>query len=347
MPTKLLKEIQGLNAEMMEISKTRIDKLVKPQGSLGALEEIAIQLSGIYNTTTPKIEKKALIVMCADNGVCAEDIASAPPIVTRIQSLNIAGGVSGVGALSKALGAKVYTVDIGIDTNDALPSLIDKKIMCGTHNIATSCAMTYEQATRAIQVGIDMVKLAVEDGYNLIATGEMGIGNTTTSTAILSILSGISPYALTGVGANYPIEKLDHKASVIEKAITSKNINKADPIDIIASVGGLDIAGITGIMLGGAIYRVPVIVDGYISTVSALLACQLEPMVKHFLFPSHASEEKSASLATKMLGLKPYLNLGMRLGEGSGAVLAFNILESACVMINDMITFEEAGIGVV
>lgn len=347
MQTVQWKDIRGLNEETMQLTRERVDKLVKPQGSLGTLEEIAIQLSGIYETTTPKVAKKALIVMCADNGVCSEDVASAPPIVTLLQSVNIAKGVSGVGAIAKALQTKVYTVDIGIDTHDKLPDIIDKKIMRGTNNIAKTDAMTREQALRAIQVGIEMVKLAKEEGHNLIATGEMGIGNTTTSTAILSLLSGVSPFELTGIGANYPVEKLNHKASVIDLAIKNKSINSDDPIEIIKSVGGLDIAGLTGIMIGGAIHRIPIIIDGYISTVAALLACKLEPKVKQFLFPSHASEEKSASLATQMLGMKPYLNLGMRLGEGSGAVLAFNLLESACVMLNDMITFEEAGIGVV
>ena len=167
------------------------------------------------------------------------------------------------------------------------------------------------------------------------------------STAILSVISGLDPKALTGVGANFPVEKLDHKANIIDQSIRSKNIDPDDPIDILSAVGGLDIAGLTGVMLGGAIHRVPVIIDGYISTVAALLACKLNPDVKAYLFPSHASEEKSAALATELLGMKPFLNLNMRLGEGSGAVLAFGIIEAACAMLNDMITFEEAGIGVV
>jgi nicotinate-nucleotide--dimethylbenzimidazole phosphoribosyltransferase len=342
-----LSKITPLHQEIMHQTRARVDSLVKPQGSLGALEEIAVKLSGIYGTTKPKIEKKAVIVMCADHGVCAEGIASAPPVVTWVQSLNIAKGVSGVGALAKAAGATVYTVDIGIDQPDKHPTLIDKRILNGSGNISKGNAMTYQEATDAVQVGIDMVKHALDEGHNLIATGEMGIGNTTPSTAILALLTGKSPFEITGVGANFPVDQLDHKAAVIEKSISGKKINLDDPIDIIASVGGLDIAGMTGIMLGGAIYRVPVIVDGYISTVSAILASKLVPNLNDFIFASHASEEKSAALATSLLGLKPYLNLNMRLGEGSGAVLAFNLLEAACTMNNDMITFEEAGIGVV
>ncbi|GAB6108547.1 nicotinate-nucleotide--dimethylbenzimidazole phosphoribosyltransferase [Fusibacter bizertensis] len=342
-----LSAIKPLNQVVMRQTKNRVDSLVKPQGSLGALEEIVVKLSGIYGVTHPKITKKAVIVMCADHGVCAEDIASAPQIVTWIQSLNIAKGVSGVGALAKATGATVYTVDIGIAHPEKHPSLIDRRISDGSCNIATGNAMTYEQAQEAIQTGIDMVKLAVEEGHNLIATGEMGIGNTTPSTAILALLTEKSPFEITGVGANYPLEKLNHKAAIIQQSIENKKINLDDPIDIIASVGGYDIAGMTGIILGGAIYQVPVIVDGYISTVSALLASKILPNITDYIFPSHASEEKSAEMASSLLGLKPYLNLNMRLGEGSGAVLAFNLLEAACVMNNDMITFEEAGIGVV
>ncbi|HSN65618.1 MAG TPA: nicotinate-nucleotide--dimethylbenzimidazole phosphoribosyltransferase [Fusibacter sp.] len=341
------KSITTLDAASMFKTRIRVDNLVKPQGSLGALEEIAVQLSGIYASTTPKITKKAVIVMCADNGVCAEGIASAPPIVTLIQSLNIAKGVSGVGALAKASNAKVYTVNIGIDSEEIHPTLIHKKVMNGTHNIVKGHAMTREQALAAIETGMEMVTRAVSEGHNLIATGEMGIGNTTTTTAILSVLSGQDPKVLTGVGANFPVEKLDHKAGIIERSIRSKTIDANDPIDILSAVGGLDITGLTGVMLGGAIHRVPVIVDGYISTVAALLAFKINPEVKAFLFPSHASEEKSAALATELLGMKPFLNLNMRLGEGSGAVLAFGIIEAACTMLNDMITFEEAGIGVV
>lgn len=339
--------ITVLDAASMAQTRTRVDNLVKPQGSLGALEDIAVQLAGIYATNAPKIAKKAVIVMCADNGVCVEDIASAPPIVTLIQSLNIANGVSGVGALAKASNAKVYTVNIGIDSEEIHPTLIHKKVMSGTHNIAKGRAMTREQALAAIEVGMDMVTRAVTEGHNLIATGEMGIGNTTTSTAILSLLSGQPPSEITGVGANFPVEKLDHKAHIIAQSIVSKTINVEDPLDILSAVGGLDIAGLTGVMLGGAIHRIPVIVDGYISTVAALIACKFNPDVKAYLFPSHASEEKSASLATELLGMKPYLNLNMRLGEGSGAVLAFGIIEAACTMLNEMITFEEAGISVV
>ncbi|OJV66702.1 MAG: nicotinate-nucleotide--dimethylbenzimidazole phosphoribosyltransferase [Clostridiales bacterium 38-18] len=345
---ELSQKIQPLCMEKMTATRQRVDQLVKPQGSLGALEEIAVQLSGIYQTEKPTIEKKAVIVMCADHGVCEEDIASAPPIVTWVQSLNIAKGVSGVGALAKHTSTSVYTVDIGINFHEKHPSLIDKRIANGSNNIAKTNAMTLEQALEAIQTGIDMVGVAKADGHNLIATGEMGIGNTTPSTAILSVLSGKSPEEITGIGANFPVQKLSHKAAVIRRAIESKSKDQLEnPIELLAALGGYDIAGMTGIMLGGAIHRIPVVVDGYISSVSALIAKKINPEVTSYLFASHASEEKSASLATELLGLKPYLHMNMRLGEGSGAVLAFGLLEAACAMNRDMITFEEAGIAIV
>lgn len=341
------KALSPLNEMCMQHTRDRIDQLVKPQGSLGKLEEIAIQLAGIYGTNSPHISKKAVIVMCADHGVCEENVASAPQVVTWIQSLNIAKGVSGVGALSKMCAATVYTVDIGIATDEVSPLLYHKKIAKGSNNIAKGPSMTYEQAITAIETGIDMVKKAVDEGHNVIATGEMGIGNTTPSTAILCALTNLSPQTLVGVGANFPVEKLSHKADVIQRALNANPLKTEDPIEMLSKLGGYDIAGMTGIILGGLVHRVPIILDGYISSVAALIATRINPQVKDYIFPSHASEEKSAALASEMLGLKPFIHLNMRLGEGSGAVLAFNVLESACTMVNNMITFEEAGIGVV
>lgn len=340
-------KLQGLNEATMKKTKTRVDQLVKPQGSLGALEDLAVKLSGIYGVERPTITGKAVIVMCADHGVCDEGIASAPKIVTLIQSINIAKGVSGVGALAKLNGAKVYTVDIGIDTEDSHELLINQKVKRGTDNIAIGDAMTRSEVERAIEVGIMAAKQAISEGHNLLAIGEMGIGNTTPSTALLSLLSGQSPESLVGIGANFPTEKLPHKAAVIKRAIEGKSIDPNDPLDMLAKVGGLEIAGMTGIILGAAHNRVPVIIDGYISSISAILACRLFKGASDYIIPSHASEEKSAALASSLLGVKPYLHLNMRLGEGSGAVLAFNLVESALAMLNDMITFEEAGIAVV
>lgn len=342
-----LKQIKSLEKEVMEAAKERVDQLIKPQGSLGKLEEIAIKLSGITGESIPILDKHAIIVMCADHGVCDEGIASAPQVVTLLQTLNISKRITGVGALADPSKTKIYTVDIGVNAEIEDPAIISRKVMMGTGNISRGPAMTRIDAIKAIEIGIEMAELAIKEGAKVLGTGEMGIGNTTPSTAILSVLTGASPYEITGVGANYPVEKLNYKASVIERAIKINAPNANDPLDILSKIGGLDIAGMAGVMIGGAANRVPVVVDGFISTISALVACALDEGVKSYLFASHASHEKGAKMASKTLGLEPFLNLEMRLGEGSGAALAFNILEAACRMNSDMITFEESGIGVV
>ena len=343
----MYQSIKMPNQAIMLNAQKRVDQLVKPQKSLGDLEAFAIRLAGIYECPNPSIEKKAVIVFCADHKVCDEDIASAPPIVTLLQSINIAKGVSGLSAMAKALNVDVFTVDIGINCESTPDSLIDKKIKKGADNIAIGYAMTLEEVHRAIQVGIDMVQDLKSQGYNLLATGEMGIGNTTPATALLSAITGNPAESLTGQGANYPVHKLEHKSDVINRALTSKTFDSTNPIELLSALGGLEIAGMTGAMIGAAESKLPMVVDGYIATVSAILAVMINPTVKDYLFPSHASFEKSAKLASDFLGLKPFLHLEMRLGEGSGAILAFPVLEAACAMINYMATFEEAGIGVV
>lgn len=336
-----------MNLETMKAAKERVDQLIKPQGSLGKLEDIYIQLAGIQNTIFPSISKKALIVMCADHGVCEEGIASAPQSVTLMQTHNIAKGITGVGALAKQNHTKIYTVDIGVNACVNNPDIYHRKISYGSNNITKGPAMTYDQVKRAIEIGVEMADLAVSEGAQVLGTGEMGIGNTTPTTAILSALSGIDPKKITGIGANFPVEKLPHKAAVIQKALNANTVDIENPLDVLSKLGGYDIAGMTGVIIGASKNKVPMVLDGYICTVAAILACKLDPNVKQYLFASHASKEKGAELASNILGLKPFLDLDMRLGEGSGAVLAFNILESACYMNQEMITFEEAGIGVV
>ncbi len=325
----------------------RVNLLIKPQGSLGKLEDIACHLSGIYQTPYPWIQKKALIVMCADHGVCEEGVASAPQAVTLTQTLNIPRGLSGVGALSKHNQTKIYTVDLGVNAHFKDSLVIHRKLMMGTQNMTKGPAMTRETAIKALEIGIEIAEKAISEGANLLGTGEMGIGNTTASTAILSALSGISPREITGVGANFPIEKLEHKASVIEKALEVNQPNPEDIIDIIHKVGGLEIIGMAGVMIGGAAHRIPVVVDGYISTIAALIANAFSPLIKPYLFPSHISQEKGAKVASDLMGFDPYLDMNMRLGEGSGCILAFDLIEAACYMNSEMITFEEGGIDIV
>lgn len=344
---KTLKKIQPIDKNIKEQSRNRINNLVKPIGSLGILEDIAMQMSAITGEIIPDVTKKTIIVLSGDHGVCEEGVAAGLPIVTVVQSYNIAKGVTGVGALAKQAGAEVIVVDIGINNEMNYDKIINKKIRMGTGNIAKGPAMTREQAVKSLEVGIEIAENEINKGVKLLGTGEMGIGNTTPTTAILAVLGGYNPEEITGVGANLPDDKLVNKIKVIKKAIKINKPDKYDPIDVLAKVGGLEIGGMAGVMLAGAANRVPVIVDGYISTVAALIATALEPKTKDYLICSHASKEKGASCASKLLGLKPFLHLDMRLGEGSGAAIAMNIVEAAVFMNREMITFDEAGINAV
>lgn len=342
-----LGKIQELDQQAMEEARNRIDHLIKPQRSLGKLEDIAVQLSGITGKLHPKLDNKAIIVMAADNGVCEEGISAAPQAVTALMTGYIANGASGVCALAAQAKAQVITVDIGVAGDLKDPKILHKKVKLGTDNIAKGPAMSREEAIKAIEVGIEITEQEIQKGRNLLGTGEMGIGNTTPSTAILAVMSETDPEEITGVGANLPKQQLDKKIAVIKKAIEINKPNKNDGIDVLAKIGGLDIAGIAGVMLAGAANRVPVVVDGYISTAAAIIAVAIEPKVQDYLICSHASEERGAAKASAFMGFEPMLNLDMRLGEGTGAALAFNIIEAAAFMNEKMITFEEAGIGVV
>ncbi|MCC5911698.1 MAG: nicotinate-nucleotide--dimethylbenzimidazole phosphoribosyltransferase [Clostridiaceae bacterium] len=344
---QILERIQPLDQQTMEEARSRIDHLIKPQRSLGKLEDIAVQLSGITGKLHPKLDNKAIIVMVADHGVCEEGISAAPQSVTHLMTGYIANGVSGVCALAAQAGAQVITVDIGVAGDLADSKIIHKKIRPGTANMSKEPAMTREEAIKAIEVGIEIAEQEIKNGKNLLGTGEMGIGNTTPSTAILAVMSQTAPEEITGVGANLPKEQLDNKVAVIKRAIEINKPDKNDGIDVLYKVGGLDIAGMAGVMLAGAANRVPVVVDGYISTAAAIIATAIEPKVRDYLICSHASEEKGSAKASAFLGFEPMLNLDMRLGEGTGAALSFNIIEAAAFMNEKMITFQEAGIGVV
>ncbi len=346
----LLKETTGkigvLDRESMEKAKGRMDSLIKPPGSLGKLEDIVIQLAGITGDLYPRVDKKSVIVMAADHGVYEEGVAVFPQAVTIIQTSNFPKGVTGVCAIAKQAGADVIPVDIGIKGEMDEPGVINEKIKYGTDNMTKGPAMTREEAIRSLEVGIKIANEEINKGKNILATGEMGICNTTPSAAIVSVIGRYEPIEVTGVGANFPEERLAFKAGIVKKAIEVNMPDPLDGIDILSKVGGLEIGGMAGVMLAGAARRVPVVVDGFISTAAALIACKIEPKVKDFLIPSHCSIERGAIKALELLGLEAMLNMNMRLGEGSGAVLAFNIIEAATYVNNEMITFEEAGIQV-
>ncbi|MCH4891295.1 nicotinate-nucleotide--dimethylbenzimidazole phosphoribosyltransferase [Acidaminobacter sp. JC074] len=337
-----LEKIEHRSKEYEELCQNRVDLLIKPKGSLGKLEDIVVRLAGIQKTIHPKVEKKAVIVCAGDHGIIEEGVATSKKDITKIQAMNMTRGLTGVCALSKHVGAEVIVVDVGID-NEVKEPVINKKVKYGADNFTKGPAMTRQEAIRAIEAGIDVAIKAIESGVQLLATGEMGIGNTTPSSAIVSVIGGFDPSEVTGVGANLPQEKVKHKADVIRKGIELNQPDPSDGIDILSKVGGLEIGGMAGVMIAGAAYGVPVVVDGFICTASALIATLIEPKVKEYLFASHASLELGASKASEMLGLRTYLDMNMRLGEGTGAVLMFNIIEAATYMNDEMITFEEAG----
>lgn len=339
---EVLKKIEPINKEIVEKTRNRVDLLIKPKGSLGQLEEIVIKLSGIQGTIHPKVDKKAVIVCAGDHKIIDEGVATSKKDITLIQAINMTKGYTGVCALAKQAKADVVVVDVGID-GEAPEPIINKKVKYGADNFSKGPAMSREEAIKSIEAGIDVAEDLIKRGVNLLATGEMGIGNTTPSSAIVSVIGGLDPKDVTGIGANLPKGKVLHKSEVIRKGIELNKPDASDGIDVLSKIGGLEIGGMAGVMIAGAANNVPVVVDGFICTAAALIAITIEPKIKDYLFASHSSLELGASKATEILGLDAVLNMNMRLGEGTGAVLMFNIIESSTYMNDEMLTFEEAG----
>lgn len=339
-----LQSIAPANDEVIKDAWKRMDSLSKPIGSLGELEKIAVKISGITGKVKNKINKKITIVMSADNGVLVEGVSACPQELTAIITDNYTKGVTGIGVLSNYAKADVCVVDIGVNANFNNPKIINKKIAYGTKNMAKEAAMSREEAIRAIEVGIEMVDKYVSEGYDLFGTGEAGMGNTATSAAVISVLSGIDSDLIVGKGAGLTEEQFVNKKNVIKRAIELNNPDKSDAIDVLSKVGGFDIAGLCGCFLGAAKNRVPIVIDGVISSAAALCAYKLNPNVKDFMFPSHIPAEPGATCVMNEIGLKANLGLDMRLGEGSGCPIEFLVIESALCIMNDMHTLEEASI---
>lgn len=344
----LLKEtidsIKPLYSERVVKAWQRIDNLTKPIGSLGGLEEIAAKLTGITGKTNNSINKKNIIIMCADNGVTEEGVSACPQNITATVTNNFTKHITGVCKLAKHANSEITVVDVGVNADFDNKTIINKKIAYGTKNMAIGPAMTKDEAIRAIEVGIETVDGLVSLGYDLLGTGEMGIGNTTTSAAVLSVLSGINSDLVVGKGSGLTETQYENKKSVVRRSIQVNAPNKNDIIDVLAKVGGFDIAALCGCFLAAASLRVPIVIDGFIASAAALCACRINPLCKEYMFPSHLSAETGAIYMMKELNLTPMLNLNMRLGEGSGCALAFNVIEAALYTINNMATFQEAEI---
>lgn len=341
------KTVDGIKPAVQSVkdeAAQRLDNLAKPIGSLGKLEEIAVKLSGITGNVKNKIEKKCTVVMSADNGVVEEGVSACPQHITTVQTVNFLKGLTGISVLSKHAGADIRVVDIGINSDVDYPGLVKRKIRKGTSNMAKGPAMTKEEAVKAVEIGIEVVSELVKEGYHLLGTGEMGIGNTSTSSAVVMCLTGCGAEQAVGKGAGLTEEGFANKKAVIEKAIAVNKPDPKDPMDVLAKVGGFDIAGLVGCFLGAAYYRIPIVIDGFISSAAALTASRINPLVKEFMFASHCSEEPGYKIAMNELGLDPILNLKMRLGEGTGCPLAFNVIDASQAVICNMATFEEATI---
>lgn len=341
----LLGSIRPADRAAMADAAAYADSLVKPLHSLGRLEALAVKLAGITGKRKNRFPKRAVLVMCADNGVVAEGVASAPQSVTASQTLNFAKGITGVCVLAKQAGAEVIPIDVGVNAALADDRIRNEKIRMGTANIAQGPAMTRAEAERALLVGARAARRAADEGYTLLGAGEMGIGNTTTASAVLCSLLGLSPEETSGKGAGLTEEAYRRKIEVIRTALAVNRPDANDVLDVLAKVGGLDIAAMAGVFLGGAACRVPVVMDGFISAVAALCAVRLCPAAADYIIPSHGSKEKGYALAAQALGLEPFLLLEMGLGEGSGCPIAFAVIDFACAMMNDMATFAEASIG--
>lgn len=342
----LLSSVRPTDETAMQKAAARLDGLAKPPGSLGRLEEAAVALAGVYGEVHHPIKKKRLLVFAADNGVTEEGISSAPPSVTLAQTVNLTRQKTGAAVLCAHFGDEIRVFDVGI----ALPlppearAVTDCKISFGTANIRKKDAMPRKDAERAILIGAQASAVAAAEGVDVLGIGEMGIGNTTTSAAVLCALTGLAPEEATGRGGGLSDGAFARKKEVIADALRRAKPDPADPVGVLSAVGGLDIAAMTGAFLGAAACRIPAVADGFISAVAALCAVRLCPAARGYIFPSHQSTEPGYARAAAALGLAPFLSLGMRLGEGSGCPLAFEVLAAAEAVIGGMSTFAEAKI---
>ncbi|WP_239613592.1 nicotinate-nucleotide--dimethylbenzimidazole phosphoribosyltransferase [Cohnella mopanensis] len=340
----MIQSIKPLDQEAMEDAQRRLDSLTKPPGSLGKLEAVAKQAAGITGEGLPDLSRKAVIVMAGDHGVCEEGISAFPAEVTPQMVLNFLGGGAAVNVLARHAGADVVCVDIGVNADLAHPNLVSRKVRKGTSNIARGAAMSREEAVLAIQIGYDLVSELAANGTRVFATGEMGIGNTTPSAAILIALAGLSPEQAVGRGTGIDDARLIHKRSVIERALQVNAADPADPLDVLAKLGGLEIAGLVGVILGAAANRAVVVIDGFISSAAALVASRLAPLSIHYMIASHMSLEQGHTRMLEAVGLSPMIQMDMRLGEGTGAVLCFHFIDAAGKIMREMATFESAGV---
>lgn len=342
---KVIQEIGPLSEKAMKAARERQDSLTKPQGSLGRLEELSIKVAGIRGGLFPRLQHKAIVVMAADHGVVAEGVSRYPQEVTAQMVRNFLRGGAAINILARQVGARVVVVDMGVAAMlESHPNLVSKKVALGTRSMMRGSAMSREEAIDAIETGLEIVEQEVEKGLDIIGTGDMGIGNTTSSSAITAAMTGNPVAGVTGIGTGIGDKQLTHKVMVIEKALKVNQPDPRDGLDVLAKVGGFEIGGLVGVTIGSAVHRVPIVIDGFISTAAALIATKMAPQLRDFLIAAHVSAERGHRVALKHLGLKPLLDLRMRLGEGTGAALAIFVIDAALKTLTEMATFSEAGV---
>ncbi len=339
-----LRGIRPVDAGLIEEARKRLDSLTKPRDSLGRLEEFARRMVAITGELRPCLDRKTIFTFAGDHGVADEGVSAFPKEVTRQMVYNFLGGGAGINALARHAGADVVVVDIGVDFEfDDAPGLVKRKVVRGTRNIRKGPAMTREEAVKCLEVGISLARDYAGKGA-IFGTGEMGIANTTPASAIIAALSGLPPEAVTGRGTGIDDAIFRHKVKVIEDAIAVNSPDPSDPLDVLAKLGGAEIAGIAGLVIGAASKGVPVVVDGFISTAGALMARELEPVTAQYMFAAHRSVEKGHGAMLERMGMRPFVDLDLRLGEGTGAAIGITLIEAALRAYNEMATFGDAGV---
>jgi nicotinate-nucleotide--dimethylbenzimidazole phosphoribosyltransferase len=337
--------IGPLDSGAMAAARARQDQLTKPRGSLGRLEQLSIQLAGIRGDASPCISQKAIVTMAGDHGVVAEGVSAYPAEVTAQMVCNFLKGGAGISVLAKHIGARVIVVDMGVSTTmKPSPGLVSKRVAPGTANMARGPAMSREQAAEAVWAGIEVVEEELKKGLDIVGTGDMGIGNTTSSSAICAVMTGEPVKLVTGRGTGVDDAQLAHKAKVIQKSLAVNRPDAGDALDVLSKVGGFEIGGLAGVMLGAAAHRIPVVIDGFISGAAALIATGLCPQLRNYLIASHVSVEPGHQAILRHIGLRPLLDLDLRLGEGTGAALGIFLAEASVRLLAEMATFAEAGV---
>jgi nicotinate-nucleotide--dimethylbenzimidazole phosphoribosyltransferase len=337
--------IGPLDSAAMAAARARQDSLTKPQGSLGRLEELSVKLAGITGNDRSRFDRKAVFVFAADHGVALDGVSAYPQAVTAQMVLNFVAGGAAINVLSRRVGARVIVADLGV-AYDFPPdiAIVRRKIGYGTANMAVGPAMSRQQAIAAIEAGIDIVAAESALGLDLAATGDMGIGNTTASSAIVAAITGLPAGEVTGRGTGVDDSALQHKVATIERALQINKVAGSDPLDILAKVGGFEIAGLVGVILGSAARRIPVLIDGFISGAAALVATEMVPQARDYLIAAHSSVEIGHRVMLERMELAPLLNLNLRLGEGTGAAMAMHLVDDAVAILAEMATFAEAGV---